>query len=175
MVLDSLSGEDRAQLIELYARSVMLLHLRRYAEWADLFEPQAVVQCAAAGASVRTFTGRDELLRLGQRMGGGEFDVALGDLAPPLLIRHALCNVTLFNERHRRASGYAFVTMTTVGGSKPPRWLASGLYTDRFFRGPAGFWRFSSRLFRSDAESYSLESVAHVPDRRASVAAPVRQ
>jgi len=152
MVLDTLSSGDRAQLIELYARSVMLLHLHRYAQWTELFDPQVVVQSVRAGAATERYTGRDELLALSHRMARGEFDLALGHLVPPLLTSHSLSNITLFDERRGHALGYAFLTVTTVAGADPPRWLASGLYTDHFFKCPAGCWRFVRRVLQTDAK-----------------------
>ena len=87
--VDVLNTADRVNLLELYARSVMLLELGRAADWADLFGLNAQVCCAepasarvgdtAAGA--RQFKGRTELLELARRMIAGEFDLAMGDLA----------------------------------------------------------------------------------------------
>jgi hypothetical protein len=44
MVLDALSISDRVNLLELYARSVMLIELGRPREWAELFAPQGWAQ-----------------------------------------------------------------------------------------------------------------------------------
>jgi SnoaL-like protein len=160
MMLDSLTPYDRVQLLEVYARSVMLLELGRCAEWADLFLPQALVRCPGTGdnASVQ-FKGRDELLVLGRRLMLGEFDVAAGRLVPPLRCRHLLNNITLFGGEPQGASGYAFLTVTTVGGREPPRWLASGKYSDRLRRCAAGCWRFESRTFIPDTAASAMPGV----------------
>jgi hypothetical protein len=154
VILDSLSAGDRVQLLEVYARSVMLLELGRCEEWADLFSPQALVRCAGAREQAPVeFKGRNELLVLGRRLMLGEFDVAVGCLAPPLRCRHLMSNITLFGDEARHASGYGFLTVTTIGGREPPRWLASGRYSDRLFKCPAGCWRFESRTFIPDSAS----------------------
>src|SRR5690349_18794797 len=102
----------------------MLLELGRCVEWADLFAPQAIVRCPLRGGRTPVeFKGRDELLNLGRRLILGEFDVAAGDFTPPLRCRHALTNITLFSADARNVSAYAFLTVTTVGGREPPRWL----------------------------------------------------
>jgi hypothetical protein len=149
MVLDSLTAYDRVQLLEVYSRSVMLLEFGRCSEWADLFSPEAVVRCTGAQGPVE-FKGRDALLALSRRLMLGEFDIAAGDFTPPLRTRHVLSNITLFGDKARDASGYAFLAVTTVGGPEPPRWLASGKYSDRLHRGSAGCWRFQSRVFIPD-------------------------
>src|SRR5436190_17246504 len=97
VVLDSLSAGDRAQLLELYARSIMLLELGRCADWGDLFAPGALVRCAGNGGKAPIeFKGRDQLLALARRLIQGEFDLALGPLAPPLRCRHLLSSISLF-------------------------------------------------------------------------------
>src|SRR6267154_464504 len=69
MEIDSLTPYDRVQLLEVYARSVMLLELGRCTEWADLFLPQALVRCAGASEQAPVeFKGRDALLALGRRL-----------------------------------------------------------------------------------------------------------
>jgi hypothetical protein len=92
MVIDPLSSGDRVQLLEVYARSVMLLELGRSAEWANLFGPQAAFRYVPASeASPVEFRGREELLALGQRLMRGEFDLAVGNPAvSPLRARHHL-------------------------------------------------------------------------------------
>jgi SnoaL-like domain len=152
MVLDLLTPYDRVQLLEVYARSVMLLELGRCAEWADLFFPEALLRCAGAqGRSPDEFKGRKALLAVGRRLMLGEFDVSAGHLVPPLRTRHMLSNITLFGEEAGHATGYAFLTVTTIGGGEPPRWMGSGKYSDRLHRCPARCWRFVSRTFTADA------------------------
>jgi hypothetical protein len=160
MVLDSLTPYDRVQLLEVYARSVMLLELGRCAEWVDLFFPEALVRCAgASGQSPVEFKGSTALLGLGQRLMRGEFDIAAGRIVPPLRCRHVLSNITLFGQEARRASGYAFLTVTTIGGREPPRWVASGRYSDTLFRCPAACWRFESRTFIPDTAASAMPGV----------------
>ena len=152
MDIDSLTPYDRVQLLEVYARSVMLLELGRCTEWADLFLPQAFLRCAGTSEEAPVeFKGRDSLVALSRRLMVGEFDVAAGRLTPPLRTRQALSNITLFGDGARHASGYAFVTVTTVGDAEPPRWLGAGKYSDRLHRCPAGRWRFESRTFIPDS------------------------
>jgi len=160
VILDSLTALDRAQLLEVYARSVMLLELGRCEEWVDLFFPEALVRRSGAnGPSSVEFRGHNELLGLGCRLMRGEFDLAVCRLAPPSRCRHVLTNITLFGHEARHASGYAFPTVTTIGGAQPPRWLASGKYSDRLHRCPAGCWRFQSRTFIADsAEAAALRA-----------------
>jgi len=79
LVLDTLTAADRASLLELYARSVMLLDLGRCDEWADLFESRAIVRSAGVpGDPGSLFTGREELLQLGLRTVEGTFNLARG-------------------------------------------------------------------------------------------------
>jgi hypothetical protein len=151
MVLDTLTAYDRVQLLEVYARSVMLLELGRCAEWVDLFLPNALVRCAGTGKRASgQFKGRDELLALGRRLMLGEFDVAVGCLVPPSRCRHLLGNITLFGTDTRHALGYGFLTVTTIGGSEPPRWLGSGRYSDRLYKSSGGCWQFENRMFIPD-------------------------
>jgi hypothetical protein len=152
IAFDSLSSADRVKLLELYARSVMLLDLGRCEEWADLFEARALVRCTRVGGVVASeqFQGRAELFALGQRMIRWEFDIALGRLNPPVRGRHQLSNITLFGKGSCGAQGYGYLTVTTIGGPDPPRWLASGRYTDALRKCPAGCWRFESRTFEAD-------------------------
>src|SRR4029077_9489151 len=84
MVLDALSAADRVNLLELYARSVMLIELGRTREWAELFAPQGWARCEIPpDQSVRrSFNGREQLLDLARRMAAGEFDLATGPLTP---------------------------------------------------------------------------------------------
>lgn len=152
VITDSLTTGDRVQLLEVYARSVMLLELGRCEEWADLFLPHAVVRCADATEQAPVeFKGGTQLLLLGRRLMRGEFDVTLGTLVPPLRCRHFLSSIALFGEDTRHASGYAFLTVTTIGGRDPPRLLASGRYSDRLFKSTAGCWQFESRTFTAGA------------------------
>ncbi len=156
MVLDSLTADDRVQLLEVYARSIMLLELGRCAEWAALFLPDALLNCGGTGgaASVQ-FKGREELVALGQGMMLGKFDVAVGRLMPPSRCRHLLSNITLFGTGACRASGHGFLTVTTIGGSAPPRWLGSGRYSDSLYKCSAGCWQFENRTFIPDGAEVS--------------------
>ena len=157
MVLDSLTPYDRVQLLEVYARSVMLLELGRCAEWVDLFSPHAVIHCPGGGEHDGVqFKGREEFLALGRRLMLGEFDVAVGPLVPPLRCRHLLSNITLFESERRGAIGYALVTVTTAGGAEPPRWLASGKYSDQLHRCGTGCWQFESRTFIPDSAATAV-------------------
>jgi SnoaL-like domain len=151
VITDSLSADDRSQLLEIYARSVMFLELGRCKEWADLFDPQALVLCTdAKERAPLQFKGRNELLMLGKRVMLAEFEIALEGLASPLRCRHTLSNIMLFGGEPRRASGYALVNVTTVGGNEAPRWLGSWIYSDTFHKCSAGCWRFESRKFTAD-------------------------
>ena len=53
MWLDTLNTADRVNLLELYARSVMLIELGRAADWVDLFDPYALVRCTGGLAAVQ--------------------------------------------------------------------------------------------------------------------------
>jgi hypothetical protein len=166
VILDSLTAGDRVQLLEVYARSVMLLELGRCEEWADLFSPHALVRCTGAGEQAPVeFKGRDELLVLGRRLMLGEFDVAVGRLAPPSRCRHLMSNITLFAEDARHASGYGFLTVTTIGCRDPPRWLASGRYSDRLYKSSAGCWCFETRTFIPDSAAAAVLGARSSADR----------
>jgi hypothetical protein len=54
----------------------------------------------------------------GRRLILGEFDVAAGDLTPPLRCRHTLNNITILSVDTRCVAAYAFLTVTTVGGPR---------------------------------------------------------
>jgi hypothetical protein len=147
--LDTLTTGDRVNLLELYGRSVILLELGRASDWVELFDPYAVVRCAGGS---QQFKGRTELLELARRMVSGEFDLASGVMAPPARCRHTLTDISLFSGgADGGATGYAHLTVTAPGGGDPPRWLASGMYSDRLHRCGAGCWRFESRVLTVDA------------------------
>jgi SnoaL-like domain len=158
MWLDTLTASDRVNLLELYARSVMLLELGRCKDWADLFQPDALVRCASPADDAsserfgvsRQFRGRAELLELARRIIDGEFDLALGPLNPSVRCRHTLSNVSLFGEGTARASGYAHLTVTSVGGAAAPCGLASGMYSDALRKCGAGCWQFESRALMAN-------------------------
>ena len=139
------------QLLELYARSVMLLHLGRSEEWVDLFLPTATYRCVRAGpdSRVEQFQGRPQLLDLARGVKAGQLDVAVGKINPSLRCRHHLSNITLFNDGTHGATGYAYLAVTNVAGPEPPRWIASGLYSDRLCKCPTG-WFFETRTFTPD-------------------------
>jgi hypothetical protein len=146
--LDTLNTADRVNLLELYARSVMLIELGRAADWVELFDPYALVRCAGGS---RQFKGRAELLDLARGMIAGDFDLAAGTMTPPSHCRHTLTDISLFsNAANGGATGYAHLTVTAAGGGGPPHWLASGMYTDRLHRCGAGCWRFESRVLTVD-------------------------
>jgi hypothetical protein len=116
------------------------------------------MRCALTGSrGPIEFQGRDELLALGRRLVLGQFDVAIGDLALPLRCRHTLTNVTLFSTEARNLWGYALLTVMTVGGKAPPRWLASGRHSDRLRKCAAGCWRFESRTFTLEGPNVPAE------------------
>ena len=134
--LDTLNTADRVNLLELYARSVMLIELGRATDWVDLFDPYAVVRCAGGS---RQFKGRAELLELAQRMIAGEFDLATGVMTPGSHCRHTLTDVSLFSGgADGGATGYAHLTVSAAAASAAPRWLASGVYADRLHKCGAG-------------------------------------
>jgi hypothetical protein len=150
LVLDTLSVADRANLLELYARSVMLLDLGHCEEWADLFDDRASVRSAgvAGGPPRSEFKGREELLQLGRATVKGTFNLALGPLSPPLLCCHILSNVCLYAEGTHSARGYAHLLVTTKGTmEQAPRWLTAGIYSDRLRKCASGCWRLESRTF----------------------------
>jgi hypothetical protein len=142
--LDTLSTADRVNLLELYGRSVMLLELGRSSDWVDLFVPHALLRCGS-----QQFRGRAELLEFAQRMVAGQFDLAVGYLTPPVRCRHSLSDVSLFADGAGRASGFAHLTVSAVGDAGTPRWLASGMYSDKLSKCGAGCWRFDSRVLTS--------------------------
>ncbi len=171
MWLDTLTASDRVNLLELYSRSIMLLELGRCHDWVDLFEPSARVRCSGPADStrpadgthpadrasaecsrvLRQFRGRAELLELARRMISGELDLAAGPLNPPVRCRHTLSNLSLFGEGVDGATGYAHLTVTSVGGAEPPRWLASGIYRDTLRKCGAGCWQFETRVLTADS------------------------
>jgi hypothetical protein len=156
--LDTLNTADRVNLLELYGRSVMLLELGRAADWVELFDPYALVRCTAGSWQ---FKGKAQLLELARRMIAGEFDVAAGVVVPPAHCRHTLTDISLFSEGATGgATGYAHLTVTAAGGAGPPRWLASGMYSDRLHRCGAGCWRFESRVLRVDGVDASRTAPA---------------
>jgi len=139
--LDTLNTADRVNLLELYGRSVMLLELGRASEWADLFVPHAVLRVGS-----QEFKGRAELLDLARRVIAGEFDLAVGPLTPQVRCRHSLSDVSLFADGAGGASGFAHLSVFAVGDAGAPRWLSSGMYTDKLSKCGAGCWRFDSRV-----------------------------
>jgi hypothetical protein len=118
----------------------MLLELERYADWARLFGPHAVVSYVCTdGQSPIEIKGPETLVLLGQRLMRSDFVSALGDHATPAVrARHHLTNIILFGEGRGCASGYAFLTVVTIGGTEPPRRLATGMYSDRLLKNAAG-------------------------------------
>ena len=159
--LDTLNTADRVNLLELYARSVMLIELGRAADWVDLFDPYAVVRCAGGA---QQFKGRAELLQLARRMIAGEVDVAAGVLTPPSHCRHSLTDISLFSDGATGgAIGYAHLTVTAASDAGPPRWLASGMYSDRLHKCGAGCWRFEGRVLTVDGHDTSLDTAASKP------------
>lgn len=160
MWVDVLNTADRVNLLELYARSVMLLELGRAADWVDLFGLNAQVCCAEPASDgvgdrvgdkapgPRQFKGRTELLELARRMIAGEFDLATGVLQSPTRFRHSLSDISLFADgAQATARGYAHLTVTLAGRTG---WVASGTYTDRLCRCSGGCWRFESRVLTVD-------------------------
>jgi SnoaL-like domain len=152
VVIDTLNSSDRVQLLEVYARSVMLLELERYADWTGLFGRQAVVSFVRIDERLSVeFKGHEALMLLGQRLMRGDFDRVFGNVAGPAIrARHHLTNITLFGDGPGCASGYAFLTVVTIGGTEPPRRLASGMYSDRLFKNSAGCWCFERRTLTDD-------------------------
>jgi len=139
--LDTLNTADRVNLLELYARSVMLLELGRAAEWTDLFVPNALLCCGS-----QQFRGRAELLDLARRTIAGEFDLAAGPQTSRSRYCHSLSDVSLFADGLQHASGFAHLNVFTVGDSGAPRWLAFGVYSDKLSKCGVGCWRFDSRV-----------------------------
>jgi len=138
--LDTLNTADRVNLLELYGRSVMLLELGRAAEWAELFIPHALLRCGS-----QQLKGRTDLLDLARRMIAGEFDLAVGPLMPPVRCRHSLSDVSLFADG-AGAAGFAHLNVSAVGDGGAPRWLVSGMYSDKLSKCGSGCWRFGSRV-----------------------------
>lgn len=158
-MIDTLTAADRVNLLELYARSAMLLDLGRCEEWADLFECRAIVRCSGhVGNVAREFVGHDQLLQLARDTFGGSFNIAIGDVKPPARYCHIVSNVCLFADGNRNARGCAHLAVTTRGGIGAPRWLAAGLYFDRLWKCTSGCWQFQSRTFTSEAIDGSLQS-----------------
>jgi len=148
MWLDTLNTADRVNLLELYGRSVMLLELGRADEWVDLFEPYALVRCAGGSPP---FQGRAALLTVARRMIAGEFDLAAGVMTPPLHCRHSLTDISLFSHGAQgMAKGYAHLAVTAAADAGPPRWLASGMYSDELRKCAGGCWLFESRVLTVD-------------------------
>lgn len=145
MVLDTLSVGDRANLLEVYARSVMLLDLGLCEAWAELFEAQAVVRTAGAAFATREFSGRPQLIELARDTFEGRFNLYLQTLSPAVRSHHILSNVCLYADGAHYARGYAHLLVTTRGEREAPRWLASGIYSDRLSKCGSGCWRFQSR------------------------------
>jgi len=166
--LDTLNTADRVNLLELYGRSVMLLELGRAADWVELFDPYALVRCAGGA---RQFKGRTELLEFARQMIAGEFDLAAGVMTPPSHCRHTLTDISLFSDGATGgATGYAHLTVTAAGGAGSPRWLASGMYSDRLHRCGTGCWRFESRILRVDGVDACVAS----PTSRPAASLPLR-
>jgi hypothetical protein len=148
MVLDSLTTSDRVNLLELYARSVMLIELGQCTEWAELFVPQGSIVCEAHnGPTGRSFKGRDQLIELGRHMIAGEFDLTVGPLTPTVCCRRVLTDISLFAHGTSAALGFAHLTVTSISGQESPRWIASGLFRDLLSKSGSGCWRFESRTY----------------------------
>ena len=164
MVLDTLTGADRVELLELYSRSVMLLDLNRCEEWARLFEPQALLQSNGTSdeSRIQYFEGHDELLKFGRRIILGECDITGRRVMPPLRCRPLISNVSLFGQGPRSALGHAYLLVTSSGGVDAPRWLFGGMYSDRLRKCAAG-WRFESRTFTADCAYAATATVRSVP------------
>jgi hypothetical protein len=162
MVLDTLSVADRVNLLELYARSVMLIELGRTREWTELFVQEGWARCASAPDEPlnRPFKGRAQLLDLARQMAAGEFDLATGQLTPATPCRRVLTDISLFSQGTGSALGFAHLTMTSMATREPPRWIASGLYHDRLGRNATGCWQFQSRTFVADGCAAALVSAS---------------
>jgi len=161
MWLDTLNTADRVNLLELYGRSVMLIELGRADEWVDLFEPYALVRC---GEGSQQFKGRAELLKVARRMIAGEFDLAVGPMTPPSHCRHALSDISLFSDALGCAKGYAHLAVTAPSEGGPPRWLASGMYSDQLRKCGGGCWMFESRVLTVDRTA-KARAVSDSPER----------
>src|SRR5579862_9784995 len=148
MVLDSLTTSDRVNLLELYARSVMLIELGQCTEWAELFVPQgSIVREAHNGPTGRSFKGRDQLIELGRHMIAGEFDLTVGPLTPTVCCRRVLTDISSFAHGTSAALGFAHLTVTSISGQESPRWIASGLFRDLLSKSGSGCWRFENRTY----------------------------
>lgn len=119
----------------------MLLELGRATEWVDLFVPTALLRCGS-----QQFKGRAQLLDLAKRVLAGEFDLAVGPLTQHVRCQHSISDVTLFADAAAGAAGFAHVNVSAVGDGVAPRWIASGIYSDRLSKCGAGCWRFDSRV-----------------------------
>ena len=146
MVLDTLTTADRVNLLELYARSVMLLELGRCADWAALFELHAVLECTPATGQPQTFKGHDALVGLARRMIAGDFDLAMGNLDAAFSLRRHLTDVALFGQGSGHALGYAHLSLISADEARPSI-LGAGVFSDHLTRGSVGCWRFASRTF----------------------------
>jgi hypothetical protein len=152
--MDSITAADRVHLLEVYARSVMLLELEDFTRWAGLFVPSVVVERVAAphgsGDSSFQCRGRDALLAL---VAGGEFDVALGRSV--VRYRHVVHSICLFGDAPRDVRGYAQVTLVPCGvggggGLDLSRGWVTGRYSDHLHKSMCGSWQFVSRSFAAD-------------------------
>jgi len=132
----------------------MLLELGRISDWVDLFVPNALFRCGS-----QQFKGRAELLDLARRTIEGEFDLAIGPLPSRARCRHSLSDVSLFAAGLGHASGFAHLNVLAVGDAGAPRWLASGVYSDKLSRCGAGCWRFDSRALTAGGSMTLLQDV----------------
>jgi hypothetical protein len=100
----------------------MLLQLGHCDQWAELFEPDAVLRCACLENQViaqRGFRGREELRCVGQGVVYGDFDSALGRVASIPRRRRLLYNICLFDHGFHHATGYAHVLVVSVSSAAP--------------------------------------------------------
>jgi hypothetical protein len=152
LIVDSLSAADRVNLFELYARSTMLLELKREAEWVALFAPNATFRFVSGQVEhnpARSYSGSAELLVLARQLIGGNRLFLGEEDSRGARGRHHLSNLSLYDDGPGRASGYAYLTVLSIGADAPT-WLASGLYADRLTKCSAGCWRFASRTLTVD-------------------------
>lgn len=166
MVLDSLTAADRANLVEVYARSAMLLDLGQCEAWADLFEARAVLRVLGPAAALGEFSGRTEFLKLARDTFEGRFNLALGPLSTPVRCHHILSNVCLYSDGAHIALGCAHLLVTTRGEPEPHRPLAAGIYSDQFFKCGAGCWRFQSRTLTLDGAGVAAAGPFACPVKR---------
>jgi SnoaL-like domain len=157
MVLDTLTAGDRVNLLELYARSAMLLDLGRCEDWLDLFEPRAVIRVDSQSGC--QFAGRAELFDLARNVVDGRLNLALSRTTGPVPCRHILSNVCLFSDGYRLARGYAHLSITGGSDVEALRWFSAGVYADRVRRDTSGCWRFESRIFSPAFSAQERESV----------------